>query len=132
MKVGDIVKVDDSSYSMLLEKGTLKHVTVSGGVLQRYCQRVLSSYGKYPTDRANDVCGINNVMLVDVNNLNRVAFTQKRFCSVITPSVNECLQRFCSVIIPSVNECLPKYRIAGQTVEATIPYGTKYVHLTLQ
>ena len=37
MKVGDIVKVDDSSYSMLLEKGTLKHVTVSGGVLQRYC-----------------------------------------------------------------------------------------------
>ncbi len=107
MKTGDIVKVTDSSYSMSLIKGELKHIPEIYHHRRHF--RVLGLSGMYPTDRSYALSGNisqNDLMLVDMNDPDFVLFTQECFCGVVTPA-------------PST---LPH-------LEVIVPRGTKIVHL---
>ena len=109
MKVNDIVEVRDSSYRMTLIKGTLA-AGIGNGIRHRHF-RVLSCSGKYPTDKVNDRCGTNDIMLVDRNDPNCVLFSQERFCRVVT------------VASP------PERKIQ---LEVFVPCDIKNVHLVLE
>ncbi len=104
MKTGDIVSVYDGSYSLRLLKGEMKP---SNGYLlngHRFC--VLATGGKYPTNTSS-ASGVNDALLIDVNDPDFVLFTQVRFCRVLTPA-------------PTA------------TMEVAIPRGTKRVVLDVQ
>ena len=110
MKINDIVKLEDGSYNMLLTKGTLEH---SWGIFHQHRRyRVLDVSGAYPTNRIHAVTPeTNDTMLVDVDDLDFVLFTQEQFCNVVTPA--------------------PEKLLPGQT-EVVIPRGIKEVRLILQ
>lgn len=82
MKVGDVVKVVDGSYSMSLVKGDMQHVSGISLLSERF--RVLAVSGTYPAQHS--VVGadgdFNDSMLVHVNDPDFVLFIQERFCRV--------------------------------------------------
>ena len=85
MKAGDIVAVDDGSWSMSVINGVLEHV--DGNSLSARCFRVLSTGGKYPTDdRSFPDVQRNDIVLVDENDSGHVLFIRQAFCRVVTPS----------------------------------------------
>jgi len=106
MKVNDIVEVRDGSYSVSLVKGVMRNGC--GSLLRNRHFRVLALSGKYPTNRVNDVCGTNDIMLVDIKYSDFILFSQEHFCCCVIPAVE------------------------SSPVEVTIPHGTKHIHLTLQ
>jgi len=113
MKTGDIVMLRDSSYSMSLVKGVLKHIMRL--ILENRHYRVLSLSGAYPTDNSH-VCGkveSNNTMLIDVNDSNFILFTQEQFLNIVTP-------------------VQPALKLSPDQIEITVPRGTKEVRLILQ
>lgn len=83
MKVNDIVTVHDGSYSQTLIKGKMGHTT--GYSLRNHRFRVHGMDGEYPTDNEytpTQWSGINNALLVDIDDPDFVLFTQERFCKV--------------------------------------------------
>lgn len=83
MKVRDIVTVHNGSCSMSLVKGEIQHK--NGFQLDGRRFRVCDVGGSYPTDNEYSPpywTGINNILLVDVNDPDFVLFTQERFCDV--------------------------------------------------
>ena len=111
MKVGDIVTLRDGSYSMTLIKGVLEYIVGIPRQSRRY--RVLGLGGVYPTYNYNthEVTHGNETMLVDVDNLDFILFTQERFCDVVTPA-------------PA--------KFPPDQIEIVVARGTKEVHLILQ
>lgn len=85
MKPGDIVTVNDGSWSMAIIKGSLEYV--HGDNLAGRRLRVLSTGGKYPTDdRSYHEVNRNDVMVVDENDPSYVLFTRQSRCRVVTPA----------------------------------------------
>lgn len=84
MKTGDIVKVIDGSWSMVLIKSVLR---CSDSNLRNRRFQILAANGIYPTDKCQNRDGreVNNVLLSDVNDPDFVLFTQERFCRVTPP-----------------------------------------------
>lgn len=77
MKIGDIVRVTDGSYSLSLQVGEL--LSVGGTELRDRLFRVVSLNEFYPTN--SPLCDTqNDTLLVDESNSNFVLFTQERFC----------------------------------------------------
>ena len=83
MRVEDIVTLKDGSYNMSLVKGVLEHISGIFHKKRRY--RVLGLGGTYPVYNRHHYGESNNAMLVDVDNLDFVLFTQERFCRVLAP-----------------------------------------------
>ena len=85
MKAGDIVAVDDRSWSVSVINGSLEHV--DGNSLSARCFRVLGTGGEYPTrDHDDRAIKRNDTMLIDENDSGHVLFTRQAFCRVVTPS----------------------------------------------
>ncbi len=108
MKPGDIVAVDDGSWSMSVINGSLEYV--DGNSLGRRRFRVLRTGGKYPA-ADYDLRGLSNdIMLVDENDPDYMLFIRHAFCRIVTPP-------------PS---------IPHDTVDLTIPPGVTTVTLHLE
>jgi len=85
MKIDDIIKVYDRSWSMILIKGGLKPSTMQE--LKGRHFRVLATNGVYPIDKCCLDSTINDTMAVDVNDPDFVLFTREWFCGVAHPSL---------------------------------------------
>lgn len=86
MKPGDIVTVNDGSWSMSYVDDSFNHE--HGNSLDGRRFRVLITGGQYPTeDHGNHGIPRNDIMLVDKNDPDCVVFARQTFCRVVTPPV---------------------------------------------
>lgn len=101
MKIGDIVAVDDGSWSLSVINGSLEHV--SGNNLGGRRFRVLSTGGEYPTEDHGDR-GVkrNDIILIDEKDPHYVLFIREAFCRVVTPSPSAPLDTVDLTIPPGV------------------------------
>ena len=90
MKIGDVVRIFDGSYSLVIH-GKDEPTTISGNVLEADGDYEVLGIGDYPEFTENDTAWqldlkpqINNLMVRCIKNPERVVYTQKRFCSVIS------------------------------------------------
>ena len=108
MKAGDIVKVDDGSWSMSIINGSLEHKCGNSLMACRF--RVLSTGGEYPTkDHGDRSIKRNDTILIDENDSDHVLFTRQAYCCVEPPTP------------PAPPD----------TVDLTIPHGIRTVKLHL-
>ena len=85
MKAGDIVAVDDGSWSVSVINGSLEHVDGNSLMARRF--RVLGTGGEYPTgDHGDRGIKRNDTMLIDLADSGHVLFIRQAFCRVVTPS----------------------------------------------
>ena len=83
MKKGDVVTVDDSSYSFTIVNGYLEHHP--GGV-QEENQIVIATNCDLPTDDGYGYSGSrHNDTIVRGQTSGKIAFVQQRFCHLVSP-----------------------------------------------
>ena len=83
MKIGDVVRITDGSWSMVSDNdGVLKDV--SGKVLIASGDFKIEAVGCFDKETENNDCGeVNDVKLRCVKDHDRIVYTQMRFCYVV-------------------------------------------------
>ena len=85
MRIGDIVRVHDGSWSMAIVNGFLDHV-IGAAFRNDRKFRVIAKGGEYPTADYGDTAAIrNDIILIDVNDPDFILFSRQQFCQAIGP-----------------------------------------------